>query len=170
MPLLSDIAGKKKIKYFFKEVPKDDRILEVGSGSGWLKGMLDKEGYTRYEGLDIVPPADYVGDIRKWRELGLEEASYDVIVAFEVVEHVHCFKEMHELLKPDGKLFLTSPVPHMDWIMKILEAIGMNQKRTSPHDHLIYFKKIPFFKLEKYKTPGFLAQWGIFSKKGEKPA
>lgn len=40
---------------------------------------------------------------------------------------------------------LTFPVPHFDWNMKILEVIGINQKRTSPHSNLIDFQGVPFF-------------------------
>lgn len=83
-------------------------------------------------------------------------------MAFEVVEHVHCFREFAELLKPGGLLLLTSPVPHMDWLCKALEKVGLNQKRTSPHDHLIYFKNIPLFEPLETKTVGLMAQWGKF--------
>ena len=65
---------------------------------------MRKGGWTGYHGLDIVPPADYVGDIRNWREIGLEPESFDVIIAFEVVEHVDCFKECYDLLKHGGKM------------------------------------------------------------------
>lgn len=111
-----------------------------------------------------MPPADVVGDIREWRKLGLEPASFDVIIAFEVVEHVDCFAECFELLKPGGRLMLTSPVPHMDWVMKLLEAIGLNQTRTSPHDHLVYFDQVEWTGARELKTVGFLAQWGVFTK------
>jgi hypothetical protein len=68
------------------------------------------------------------------------------------------------LLKPGGILMLTSPLPHMDWLMRFLERIGLNQKRTSPHVNLTDFKKIPFFKEKHIKTIGFLSQWGVFVK------
>lgn len=96
--------------------------------------------------------------------MGLEADSFDYIVAFEVVEHVDCWEAVYQLLRPGGKLLATSPVPHMDWFMKFLEFVGLNQPRTSPHDNLIYFKKAPFFELTEYKVIAFLAQWGVFTK------
>lgn len=135
MPLLSQYAQTKKIDYFLNKIPKQAKILEIGGGSGWVGDYLKQNGYNHYVGMDIIPPADVVGDIRDWRSLGLKEQSFDVIVAFEVVEHVDCFKECFDLLKMGGKLMLTSPVPHMDWTMQLLEVVGLNQKRTSPHDH-----------------------------------
>lgn len=164
MPLLSQYAQNKKIEYFLETIPKQAKILEIGSGSGWVGNYLKQNGYTNYVGMDLEPPADVVGDICEWKSLGLEAQSFDVIVAFEVVEHVDCFKECFDLLKPGGKLMLTSPVPHMDWAMQMLELTGLNQKRTSPHDHLIYFEDVPYFKDKDIKVVSFLAQWGIFTK------
>ena len=152
MPLLSDIARRKKIQFFFRDVPKDARVLEIGSG------------WNNYVGLDIVPPADVVGDVREWRSLGLEGGSFDAIVAFEVVEHVDCFQACHDLLKPGGRMLITTPVPHRDWVMKVLERMGLNQKRTSPHDHLVYLEKVPQFTEKQVKVVAGLSQWGVFVK------
>jgi len=165
MALLSQYARKKKIEYFLKRILKEARILEIGSGSGWAGDYLKINGWSKYTGLDIVPPADIIGDIRDWRALGIKEQSFDVIIAFEVVEHVDCFKECYELLKSGGMLMLTSPVPHMDWFLQLLELIGLNQKRTSPHNSLVYFGDVPYFQEKCVKIVGFLAQWGIFTKK-----
>jgi predicted SAM-dependent methyltransferase len=161
MPLLSDIARKKKIAYFLRSIPRDANILEIGCGSKWVGDFLRNNGWKNYTGLDLFPPADIVGSISEWRKLGLEPASFDVIIAFEVVEHVDCFGECFDLLKPGGRLMLTSPVPHMDWVMKTLEVLGLNQKRTSPHSQLIYFTKIPRFETVELKTKAGLSQWGI---------
>jgi len=164
MPLLSDYAKSKKVKHFLEPIPADARILEIGCGSGWVGEYLRAGGWSHYQGLDLVPPADFVGNILLWRELGLEPESYDVVIAFEVVEHVDCFKACHDLLKPGGRLLLTSPLPHMDWVMRILERLGLNQKRTSPHDHLVYFQEVPHFEQKQIKIVALLSQWGIFHK------
>jgi len=164
MPVLSDFARKWKIEYFLKQIPKNSCILEIGSGSGWVSDYFAKNGYTNYKGIDIVPPADIVGDIRKWKDIGIKEESFDVIIAFEVLEHVNCIKECWALIKPDGMLMVTTPVPHMDWLLVFFEFLGLNQKRTSPHNNLIYLKDVDFFRLKKNKNIMFLAQWGIFVK------
>ncbi len=163
-PLLSKYAQKKKIKFFIKDIPKPAKILEVGCGDVWLGIYLKKNGWKNYVGLDLVPPADIVGNIINWKKLGIKGNSFDVIIAFEVIEHINCFQEFFDILKPDGLLMLTSPVPHMDWLCKLLETLGLNQKRTSPHDHLFCFKDIPLFKPIDVKTVGFISQWGKFRK------
>jgi SAM-dependent methyltransferase len=164
MPLLSDIARRKKIRYFLDPIPKDARILEVGCGSRWVGEYLRANGWRHYTGLDLVPPADVVGDIREWRSLGLEESSFDVIIAFEVIEHVDLLPECRELLKPGGRLMLTSPVPEMDWAMKVLEALRLNQRRTSPHDNLVDFRTIRTFEPVELRRVAGLSQWGVLRK------
>jgi 2-polyprenyl-3-methyl-5-hydroxy-6-metoxy-1,4-benzoquinol methylase len=164
MPLLSQYAQKKKTDYFLKKISKQDRILEIGCGTGWVRNYLKENGWKNYVGIDLVPPADIIGDIRDWENLGLTEETFDIIIAFEVVEHVNCLKECYKLLKSGGKLMLTSPVPHMDWILNFLELIGLNQKRTSPHNNLIYFKDCFIFENKDTKIVGFSSQWGIFTK------
>jgi SAM-dependent methyltransferase len=164
MPLLNQYACRKRIDYTCHYIPKTARILEIGCGKGWFRDYCKANGWTHYTGIDLAPPADIVGDILDWKQLGLEENTFDFIVAFEVVEHVHCFNEMAALLKQDGRLILTSPTPHFDWLCKIMETLGLNQKRTSPHDHLIYFNRLPGFEAIALKKIGFLIQWGIFKK------
>lgn len=164
MLLFNKYACKKRIEYICKYVPKNAKILEIGCGNGWFKEYCKENGWKNHTGMDLTSPADIVGDILKWKELGLERNTFDFIVGFEVVEHVHCFKDMAALLKEDGRIILTSPVPRFDWICKILEAVGLNQKRTSPHDHLIYFNRIPYFEAIELKRIGFIIQWGIFKK------
>ncbi len=164
MPILSRYARRRKIEYFLKRIPTQAKRLEIGCGTGWVSDYLRANRWNHYLGIDVIPPADIVGDIHDWKELGLKEQSFDVIVAFEVVEHVDCFKECFELLKPGGMLMLTSPVPHMDWFLKLLEVVGLNQKRTSPHNCLVYFRDVRYFQHKNIKIVGFLSQWGIFTK------
>ncbi|MFW6156291.1 MAG: hypothetical protein ACOC7J_03140, partial [Armatimonadota bacterium] len=72
MPLLSDYARKKKADYFLAKIDPDERILEIGAGSGWVEQWCREHGRGRYTSLDLKPPADILGDIRNWRELGIE--------------------------------------------------------------------------------------------------
>ena len=164
MPLLSSIARRKKESFFFRGIPKSARVLEVGCGAGWVGEYLKNHGWANYIGLDIVPPADVVGDVRNYTALGLEAGSFDAVVAFEVVEHVDCFRACHDLLRPGGRMLITTPLPHRDWVMKTLEAVGLNQKRTSPHDHLVYLYSVPLFTEKRVKVVAGLSQWAVFVK------
>ncbi len=165
---ISEYSRRKKFRYFFYRLPKDVKILEVGSGSGCLKKQLYEHGFYDYTGIDICPPADIVGDIKNWRQLEkLTPASYDVVAAFELVEHVDCFDECFDLLKDGGQMYITTPAPHADWLLKILEWLGLNQKRTSPHNNLLYLSSMK--KRWKgdidVKYMAGLAQWAILTKR-----
>ncbi len=52
----------------------------------------------------------------------------------------------------------------LDWVMQILEFLKLNQKRTSPHDCLVYLKRVSQFTQKQIRIVGFLSQWGIFTK------
>jgi SAM-dependent methyltransferase len=162
--VLSDIARRRKVAYFLQPIPRDARILEVGCGTGWVGEYLRGHGWTGYVGLDVRPPADVVGDVRDWRDLGLRPASFDVIVAFEVVEHVDCWQACHELLRPGGRMLVTTPEPHRDWVLRVLEAMRLNQRRTSPHDHLVYLDRAPCFARRQVRVVAGLSQWGVLAK------
>jgi len=166
MAVLSSIAQRKKLEYFFSKIPKSAKILEIGCADGWVGNWAVSRGWKNFVGIDIIDsgskyPHPFIhGDINKWRELGLKKESFDVIIAFEVVEHGDFYDAMHDLLKPGGKLFATTPVPHMDWLCKTFEAFHLNQRRSSPHTHLIYLKDVPRFKLEKRQIKATMSQWG----------
>jgi SAM-dependent methyltransferase len=162
--LLSEVAKRKKLAVLTQAAKPSDRILEIGAGSGWLGQALTGNGFTHYESCDLEGSATFIGDIRQWKSMGLVPSTYDWVVAFEVVEHVDCLDAIWDLLKPGGKVFLTSPVPHFDWVCRVLETVGFAQKRTSPHDHLLYFESIPRFRAIWRKNVAGIAQWGIFEK------
>lgn len=166
MAVISEYAKRKKLNYFFSKIPKNAHILDVGCGNGWVSEYAKANGWGNITGIDISPTAncDIAGDINDWKRLGLKENSYDAIIAFEVIEHGDFYKAFSALLKPGGKLYVTTPIPHMDWACKILEYLKLNQKRTSSHTHLIYLKKVPLLQLIEKNVMEFMSQWGIFQK------
>lgn len=164
MPALSELARSRKRAYFLEPLPKSAEILEIGCGDGWVGEFLREGGWQHYRGIDLVPPADLVGDVRDWARLGLKAESWDVIIAFEVVEHVNIYPACEALLKPGGRLLVTTPRVRADWIMKGLEWLGLNQKRTSPHSHLHDLADIGRLELISCRRVAGLSQWGIFRK------
>lgn len=160
MPLLSELSRRNKVALLDRHLTAESSILEIGSGSGWCSQHLKGAGH-HVTTIDIVPPADVVGDILNWESLGLSRHSFDAVVAFEVIEHVDCTAAITELCRPGGLVFLSSPHPNWDWVMQILETAGLNQRRTSPHDHLVDFRTLPFEGVVM-RRPGWIHQLAVF--------
>lgn len=108
----------------FKEIGPDTRILEIGTGTGWLPTLCKMKG-LQCRGLEISPQLVEYG-----RELGREnnvetdielgniedcdvgESVYDVILALSVFEHVEHWQEglrkIYRALKPGGVFYFIS--------------------------------------------------------------
>jgi 2-polyprenyl-3-methyl-5-hydroxy-6-metoxy-1,4-benzoquinol methylase len=166
MPLLTDFARKKKIRYFLDSIPGEASILEIGAGSGWVGAHLRATGHAGYVGMDLEGGADVNGDIKALEALPFTRGQFDVIIAFEVIEHVDLLEECRFLLRDGGQLMLTTPLPSMDWLCQLFEAIGLNQKRTSPHCNMTDIRTLPGFATERFDIVGFMGQWGIYRKTG----
>ncbi len=164
MALFSRIAQKKKISFFIDTIPKDASILEIGCGNNWLGNYLIKNKWCNYKGIDMEGNPTIKGDINSWQSLGLKPNEFDIIIAFEVVEHDNIWESCYLLLKPGGRLLITTPNPAGDWVLRILEFLRLNQKRTSPHIYLQNIKKLKNFKTVYYKKIFNLSQWAIFKK------
>lgn len=158
---LSWYARRGKVKFFLHRLPKDGVILDVGCADNWFKRAAAECGWTNVVGLDLCPSADIVGDVSHWRELGLEPHSIDAIIAFEVVEHGDFSEPLHDLLKPDGQLVVTTPIPRMDPVCRFLERLRLLQRRTSPHTHLTDLRRYPRFEVVERHTRAGVSQWAI---------
>jgi SAM-dependent methyltransferase len=100
-------------------------VLEIGCGRGELARRLTEHGHApaRYVGADFAAAA--VGFARRrstpvatWaladmQRMGLRSASFDTVISCETIEHlpdpVAALCEVERVLKPGGRLFLTTP-------------------------------------------------------------
>ena len=164
MGLLSWLARKAKVHFFLSRIPPGSRVLEVGCGSQWLRDCVPPAAAIVYESIDLCCPATFQGDVRQWKALGMKANSYDVVIAFEVLEHVECVSALHALLKVGGLLMLTSPVPDMDWLLQLGEHIRLLQRRTSAHTNLRVLDRLEGFQAIYYKARAGVSQWGILIK------
>ncbi len=95
------------------------KILDYGAGTGELVRILDGIDGIEVTGVDIFPKPDDLQDSVHWYQQDLNstvkhEASYfDAIICSEVIEHLEnpraVFRDLKKLLKPSGKLILTTP-------------------------------------------------------------
>ena len=124
------LDAKYKLHYISKQMPKGARILDFGCGNGEFIGACLKRGYKAF-GYDISPfSVAFVG--KKYhapvtssvlRKSLYKKNFFDVIVAFDVIEHMPNYREALELfyfwLKPGGYLFVATP-NICSWDKKIL--------------------------------------------------
>ena len=152
-------ANRQKLNFFLPFLKLNHKIIDFGCGSMWLTNYLRKLGYDCI-GFDIKPPADIIGDVKSYK---FAEASFDVVIALEIIEHVNCIEEIKHILKPGGLFIVSTPIPKFDLLFRIGEYFSLLQKRTSPHSNLLSIDSIPF-KLIKKKTLFGIVQCGIFQK------
>ncbi len=135
-----------------KEANKDSRILDIGTLPLLLSGSLCKLGYPIC-GVDIAPDrmADAIRTLKiDVRQCNIEtdplpypDAHFDIIVFNEVFEHlridlVSTMKNIHRVLKPGGKLLLSTPNHFcLDNILRMIrQGRTMSMDIYSQYQHL----------------------------------
>lgn len=106
-------------------LPGSARILEVGCGPGGNLAMLSRFG--RVDAMEIDGEARAIASARSGIEvkpgalphdIGHEVSSFDLVAAFDVIEHVgpdaESIRALTRLLKPGGALIIT--VPAYQWL------------------------------------------------------
>lgn len=146
-----------KHKFFLmkKYLPKKNlQFLDLGCGAGHFYHLLKQNGYEyRYLGFEFSQ--EQVKKARKNalmvrrtnlnEKFPLPDASVDIILASEIIEHIYdtefFLKESHRVLKNDGILFLTTPnIASLGSRLKLLfgirpAAIDVRVRNTSAHIH-----------------------------------
>lgn len=122
------------------------KLLEIGCGRGEFLKVAQERGY-KVAGNDVNPSVCEEANRRLKGEfvrcgsldsLGLEPASFDICVMFDVIEHarnpVHLLEKVRSLLKIGGTLFVVTP--SLDsFSAKLLKQNWMEFKP----EHLFYF-------------------------------
>ena len=98
-----------RLRAFLERHATDAHVLDVGSGNGPYKELFPNRTTLEIEERD-GHPVDIVGDAHDLHMI--EDTTYDVILLIEVLEHLHtpsrALSELHRILKPGGKLILST--------------------------------------------------------------
>jgi len=164
---------KKAINCILRLESLSRRLLDVGCGEGTFIKRMEELGFEVY-GCDIAEePIRFAREVYGLRnviasraeELPEDWKDFDVITAFEVLEHTEnplgFLKCLYNLLKPGGYLILSVPLS------------GQFRERTNPPEHLtrwnlkalkLAIEKAGFLK-EEYRTFSslyFYYKWKYF--------
>jgi SAM-dependent methyltransferase len=97
-----------------KQIHPENKVLDAGAGSGRYRNALS---FARYEATDFADifdqgSKDKMDFICSLDDIPKPDNTYDVIVNMQVLEHVEypekVISELHRILKPGGKLFLST--------------------------------------------------------------
>lgn len=145
---------------------KGMNILDVGTGYGFfIDGLKKKFGIDSVVGVELSrQEAEYGREqlgltmySTTLMETGLPHKSFDLVCAFEVIEHtidpISFLKELEIFLSPKGKLIIVTD----NFESKVVKSLGAGWPKWIPHIHISHFspKSIEFalkqtgFKIEK---------------------
>jgi len=155
-PFLRQFRFKQAIKYIKKNKPLI--LLDLGCGPKipfYFFAKKNKVMFKKYIAIDPLINKKLINFVRGDNILILNQSlikkipfpslSVDYIVAFAFLEHIEnpddIIREALRILKPGGKIILTTPTPKAK---KILEFLSFKLKLVSPREiaeHKNYFTK-----------------------------
>ena len=119
---------KELLAHFLRRVPRGQRILDVGAGTGSISAGLVARGYEvvaidrERTAFSAWPPALAGGQVRILRAQGealpLRSASFDGVIALDVLEHAddaQLLRELGRVVRPGGWLLVAVPAFSFLW-------------------------------------------------------
>jgi SAM-dependent methyltransferase len=121
-------------------LPKNAQILEIGCGTGHNLAMLS--GFGHVEGLELDDEARALSEKRLGRKVmssplpelaGVPDRHYDLIGAFDVIEHIDddhaALASIATKLKAGGTFMMT--VPAHQWMWSAHDSVNHHKRRYS---------------------------------------
>ena len=118
------VEAEHRARYWWAaDYVEDKQVLDAGCGTGFGTAILSERRPSRLVGVDISEEAvDRAGDLAPRadelrqadiRELPFADSTFDVVVCFEVIEHIdrqdEALDELRRVLRPTGCLLISSP-------------------------------------------------------------
>ncbi|MEN8242073.1 MAG: class I SAM-dependent methyltransferase [Chloroflexota bacterium] len=167
-PYLAHLRSR-MAEHLIPENLKQGRILDIGCGS--YPYFLSHSSFKEKFAIDQLPPTTKVTDIH-WHTLDLntapkipfEDNFFNVISLLAVAEHLNpsslvcLFTETHRVLKPGGKVIITTPASWTDPLLKLMAKL--NLVSAEEIDEHVYTYNLPLlgwyfgkagFEMEKVK-------------------
>jgi ubiquinone/menaquinone biosynthesis C-methylase UbiE len=137
-------------------VTAGDRVLDVGSGPGYLTALAAEAALPGGSAVGIDPSVPMVEHARRMREtancsfrlgkgesLDAADGSFDVVVSSLAVHHIPeearaaAFAEMHRVLRPGGRVLVADFRPPRGWLSRLLVgALASHVMRDNPVERI----------------------------------
>ena len=109
------------LKRFYKYVPKDAHILDVGCRDGWAIGRMNHDGYQHILGIDVVPEniklctkLGYKTSAQDCENLNFDDDSFDAVFCRHTLEHAinprKALQEFVRITKSGGIIHIVVPI------------------------------------------------------------
>src|SRR3989338_3523493 len=152
---VSWIHKEKFIYDFVGRLSKGIKVLDIGCGNGHFLSRLREQGCQNLQGVDIAnylqdkSIAHSVVDINV-EKLPFPDNSFDVVTAFQVLEHLENYflieQEIKRILKPGG-YFIFSVPNQMNFFFRLKFALTGNMEGWSQkNNHLLFLTRDVFAK------------------------
>jgi len=178
------------VKEITNKMPKE--VLDIGCADGYLCLTLASKG-VKCKGINLYKPSIEVAEKRAekkhlpasfaWMDFHKENGQYEVVVMFEVLEHLpepqKAIEKAYSLLKEGGSLYLSTPRTDHKGVEEHIKNKYANPDRIKPWDdprpsgHLRLWTEEEFRELLKdYNVKQFIVNQDremlVEIKKGEK--
>ena len=134
-PFLARLRAKRADNLIPSQL-RQGRILDIGCGS--YPYFLSHTYFTEKFAVDQLEKPETVSNIN-WHTLNLntdpslpfEDGYFDLVTMLAVVEHlspnslVMLFQQVHRVLKPGGRLIITTPAAWSDGLLRFMARTGL---------------------------------------------
>lgn len=150
--LLENYLAKQRAKICDSYIPdelREGNILDIGCGK--IPYFLQMTRFLNKYGIDkgIIITHNRIEliniDVTK-QKIPYKKEKFDVITMLAVIEHltikqaIKLLREIHRLLKPNGKLIITSPTKKCKPLLKTLAILGLISKEELYEHKRLYDK------------------------------
>ena len=148
----------KLIAFSFVGIGAEKNALEIGCGKGYWSEKLKALGYN-VTSLDINKTYEHARIVNVEHGLPFSDHTFNLVWASEVLEHLadpdFAAREMRRVLKPGGRLILTTPNSHF-WLYPLFQIFGYTPADLQNKGHKQFFHAREIAKLfPKAKIYGF---------------
>lgn len=99
-----------------RDLPGGARVADVGAGEAPYRELFDHVDYVAIDWQETLHegPGEGVVIVARAEDIPVEDGSFDAVLLTQVLEHVpdpaRVLDELHRVLCPDGRLYLTAPL------------------------------------------------------------